>query len=103
MNRVKISIENFQIRTGQRVFMNIQDINQLREFLGVYNILTEKCFNSCIREYNTNNLTSAEDSCVSRCIDKQMRVNRRLMICQKVNQPPKKFKFYLFKYFKLKP
>ncbi|WKY04452.1 hypothetical protein Q1695_005449 [Nippostrongylus brasiliensis] len=61
--------------------MNIQqDIHQLREFLSVYNILTEKCFGSCIREYNTPNLTSAEDSCVSRCIDKQMRVNRRLML-----------------------
>ncbi|KAK5974032.1 Mitochondrial import inner membrane translocase subunit Tim10B [Trichostrongylus colubriformis] len=72
--------------------MNIQDIHQLREFLSVYNILTEKCFGSCVREYNTNNLTSAEDSCVSRCIDKQMRVNRRLMVVFAEQAPKLLFK-----------
>ncbi|KAK6042267.1 Tim10/DDP family zinc finger [Cooperia oncophora] len=75
------AIESYLVRThngannygGEQVFMNIQDIHQLREFLSVYNILTEKCFGSCVREYNTNNLTSAEDSCVTRYFDKSER------------------------------
>ncbi|KHJ90835.1 3' exoribonuclease family, domain 1 [Oesophagostomum dentatum] len=49
--------------------MNIaqDNLQQLREFLSVYNILTEKCFASCIRDYNSHKLTDAEDTCVSRC------------------------------------
>lgn len=58
----------------------IGDIGQLREFLSVYNILTERCFNSCIDNFNGRAPSNAEDSCLSKCIDKYMRVNRRLMI-----------------------
>lgn len=58
----------------------LQNIQQLREFLSVYNTLTERCFSSCIRDYNSNTLTGDESSCVNRCIEKQMLVNRRFMV-----------------------
>ncbi|PIO71524.1 Tim10/DDP family zinc finger [Teladorsagia circumcincta] len=92
LNSGKFTLSGVINYGGERVFMNIQDIHQLREFLSVYNILTEKCFGSCVREYNTNNLTSAEDSCVSRCIDKQMQVNRRLMLVFAEQAPKLLFK-----------
>uniref|UniRef100_A0A914UGZ2 Mitochondrial import inner membrane translocase subunit n=1 Tax=Plectus sambesii TaxID=2011161 RepID=A0A914UGZ2_9BILA len=55
-------------------------VQQLKEFLTVYNHLTELCFNACVSDLNAPRLLDVEQSCVNRCIDKQMRVNQRLMV-----------------------
>ncbi|CAJ0937386.1 unnamed protein product, partial [Mesorhabditis belari] len=52
----------------------IQDISQLREFLTVYNTLTERCFNNCISDFNAHKPLVQEQDCVNKCIDKSMRV-----------------------------
>ncbi|CAD5210806.1 unnamed protein product [Bursaphelenchus okinawaensis] len=58
----------------------IENLTQLKEFLSVYNTLTERCFGSCVRDFSTNQLLPIEAKCTQECIDKQMRVNRRLMV-----------------------
>lgn len=58
----------------------LSNLSQLREFLSVYNTLTERCFESCVSSLNENELNDKEASCVQRCIDKQMLTNRRLMV-----------------------
>ncbi|KAI6240651.1 Zf-Tim10-DDP domain-containing protein [Aphelenchoides fujianensis] len=57
----------------------IENILQLKEFLGVYNTLTERCFGACVRQFNDHELDAEETKCTKQCIDKQMRVNKRLM------------------------
>ncbi|CAD5214753.1 unnamed protein product [Bursaphelenchus xylophilus] len=59
---------------------HIENLTQLKEFLSVYNTLTERCFGSCVRDFSTNQLLPVEAKCTQECIDKQMRVNRRLMV-----------------------
>ncbi|KAI6192141.1 hypothetical protein M3Y97_00304800 [Aphelenchoides bicaudatus] len=59
---------------------SIANIGQLKEFLSVYNTLTERCFQACVREFNQHSLNNDEQECTQQCIDKQMRVNRRFMV-----------------------
>ncbi len=53
---------------------------QLKEFLTVYNTLSELCFNACIRDFNSRSLVKEEEHCVNQCIQKHMTVNQRLML-----------------------
>ncbi|KAK0399228.1 hypothetical protein QR680_002951 [Steinernema hermaphroditum] len=63
-----------------RFFDKMADLGQLKEFLSVYNTLTERCFQACVSDFTEHKLSDGESQCVNSCMDKQMRVNRRFMI-----------------------
>ncbi|KPP70270.1 mitochondrial import inner membrane translocase subunit Tim10 B-like [Scleropages formosus] len=52
---------------------------QLRDFLLVYNRMTEICFQRCTSNMNYRNLTMDEEKCVDSCAGKLIRSNHRLM------------------------
>ncbi|XP_061887963.1 mitochondrial import inner membrane translocase subunit Tim10 B [Entelurus aequoreus] len=56
-----------------------QQLRNLRDFLLVYNRMTEICFQRCSSNFNYRNLTMDEERCVDRCAGKLIRSNHRLM------------------------
>ncbi|XP_051972557.1 mitochondrial import inner membrane translocase subunit Tim10 B-like [Xyrauchen texanus] len=54
-------------------------LRNLRDFLLVYNRMTEMCFQRCTSNYNYRNLTMDEEYCVDNCAGKLIRTNHRLM------------------------
>lgn len=56
-----------------------QQLRNLRDFLLVYNRMTEICFQRCTSNFNYRNLTMDEDRCVDNCAGKLIRSNHRLM------------------------
>ncbi|XP_069002442.1 mitochondrial import inner membrane translocase subunit Tim10 B [Embiotoca jacksoni] len=56
-----------------------QQMRNLRDFLLVYNRMTEICFQRCTSNFNYRNLTMDEERCVDSCAGKLIRSNHRLM------------------------
>ncbi|KAJ8266724.1 hypothetical protein GJAV_G00133990 [Gymnothorax javanicus] len=56
-----------------------QQLRNLRDFLLVYNRMTETCFQRCTSNFNYRNLTMNEERCVDSCAGKLIRSNHRLM------------------------
>ncbi|NXT17435.1 T10B translocase, partial [Syrrhaptes paradoxus] len=52
---------------------------QLRDFLLVYNRMTELCFRHCVSNLNYRLLTGREESCLDGCAGKLVHANHRLM------------------------
>ncbi|KAL0994952.1 hypothetical protein UPYG_G00129880 [Umbra pygmaea] len=54
-------------------------IRNLRDFLMVYNRMTEICFRKCTSNFNYRTLTMDEERCADSCAGKLIRSNHRLM------------------------
>ncbi|NXK57167.1 T10B translocase, partial [Chauna torquata] len=52
---------------------------QLRDFLLVYNRMTELCFRRCVSDLNYRLLTRREELCLDGCAGKLVHSNHRLM------------------------
>ncbi|XP_032223159.1 mitochondrial import inner membrane translocase subunit Tim10 B [Nematostella vectensis] len=50
-----------------------------KEFLMLYNRLTETCFHTCATNLNYRSLTQEETACVDKCSDKLVNLNHRQM------------------------
>lgn len=52
---------------------------QFRDFLQLYNKLTEMCFLHCTDNLFSRDLSTTESSCLDRCVSKFSNVNQRIM------------------------
>ncbi|XP_068122562.1 mitochondrial import inner membrane translocase subunit Tim10 B [Hyperolius riggenbachi] len=55
------------------------ELRNLRDFLMVYNKMTEMCFTRCAKNLNYRTLTMDEEKCLDSCASKLIRSNHRLM------------------------
>ena len=62
-------------------------LRNFRDFLSVYNQMSENCFNRCIINLNQRNLSEEEKACTDVCAEKQMKYNNRLMSVYMREQP----------------
>ena len=62
-------------------------LRNFRDFLSVYNQMSESCFNRCIINLNQRNLSEEEKACSDVCAEKQMKFNNRLMSVYMREQP----------------
>uniref|UniRef100_A0A8C8SDK4 Mitochondrial import inner membrane translocase subunit n=1 Tax=Pelusios castaneus TaxID=367368 RepID=A0A8C8SDK4_9SAUR len=56
-----------------------QQLRNLRDFLLVYNRMTELCFLRCVSNLNYRALTREEEACLDSCAGKLVHSNHRLM------------------------
>ncbi|XP_061845893.1 mitochondrial import inner membrane translocase subunit Tim10 B [Colius striatus] len=56
-----------------------QQLRSLRDFLLVYNRMTELCFRHCVCNLNYRLLTGREESCLESCAAKLVHANHRLV------------------------
>ncbi|XP_058831796.1 mitochondrial import inner membrane translocase subunit Tim10B [Topomyia yanbarensis] len=55
------------------------ELRNLKDFLGLYNKVTELCFTSCVDNFFGRDLTPDEIRCTENCVGKFTNVNQRLM------------------------
>ncbi|OWF46614.1 mitochondrial import inner membrane translocase subunit TIM9-like [Mizuhopecten yessoensis] len=56
-----------------------QSVQNMREFMMLYNNLTERCFSNCAVLQHDNKLSAKEKFCVENCTDRFVSYNQRLM------------------------
>ncbi|XP_023339156.1 mitochondrial import inner membrane translocase subunit Tim10 B [Eurytemora carolleeae] len=62
-------------------------LRNFKDFLLTYNKLSEACFNTCILNFNSRNLTSEEVGCADVCVSKSLNFNNKAVAVYMVEQP----------------
>ncbi|KAF5283431.1 hypothetical protein FQA39_LY04807 [Lamprigera yunnana] len=63
-----------------------QNIRTFKDFLEIYNVLSNKCFKRCVDNLNSRHLNQNEIECVDRCSEKFIKLNHRFMPMYVENQ-----------------
>jgi import inner membrane translocase subunit TIM10B len=59
--------------------MDPLELQNLKDFLTLFNKLSERCFHKCVYDLGRLSLATDEIECVDRCIVKNVNVNHKLM------------------------
>ncbi|XP_036233151.2 mitochondrial import inner membrane translocase subunit Tim10B [Bactrocera oleae] len=55
------------------------NLRNLKDFLTLYNKVTELCFSRCVETLYERELTNAENTCIDKCVTKFARFNQKMM------------------------
>ncbi|XP_003742815.1 mitochondrial import inner membrane translocase subunit Tim10B [Galendromus occidentalis] len=54
-------------------------LRNFRDFLTIYNKMSEQCFAHCVNDLGQRQLTESEEVCVDKCVNKNIKLNHRMM------------------------
>ncbi|XP_014675762.1 PREDICTED: mitochondrial import inner membrane translocase subunit Tim10 B-like [Priapulus caudatus] len=54
-------------------------VRNFRDFLQLYNNVTQTCFDACVTDMHYRKMTDSEGSCIDTCSSKFVNVNHRMM------------------------
>lgn len=63
------------------------NVRQFKDFLLLYNHISERCFNLCINGFNDRTISTDESTCVDRCVGKHIHANHKIMSVYAELQP----------------
>merc|ERR1711946_12858 len=58
-----------------------------KDFLQIYNLMSENCFNRCVNTFQSRDIAEDEMNCVDICTNKHVRVNHKMMSVYMEVQP----------------
>jgi len=79
----------------QREFNTRMERKQMKELMGMFSGLVDRCFDHCVNDFTTKSLIGKETGCISRCVQKFMAGSERIgqrfaeQQAQMMNAPPK--------------
>lgn len=62
----------------QQEFQQIVEQKQMKDFMRLYSNLVSKCFDDCVNDFTSANLTSKESSCIMKCSEKFLKHSERV-------------------------
>lgn len=81
----------------QQEFQQIVEQKQMKDFMRLYSNLVSRCFEDCVNDFTSANLTTKEDNCINKCSEKFLkhseRVGQRFQEQKYVLRPARRFLF----------
>lgn len=62
----------------QQEFQLIVEQKQMKDFMRLYSNLVSRCFDDCVNDFTSANLTSKESSCIAKCSEKFLKHSERV-------------------------
>lgn len=62
----------------QQEFQQIVEQKQMKDFMRLYSNLVSRCFDDCVNDFTSANLTSKESSCIAKCSEKFLKHSERV-------------------------
>ncbi|KAH0611116.1 uncharacterized protein LAJ45_08355 [Morchella importuna] len=61
----------------QREFQNVIERRQMKDFMQMYSKLVQRCFDDCVNDFTSKAVSSKEETCIGRCVDKFIKASER--------------------------
>ena len=62
----------------QQEFQQVVEQKQMKDFMRLYSNLVSRCFDDCVNDFTSANLTTKESSCIFKCSEKFLKHSERV-------------------------